>query len=396
MNTKTNFNIWEKLINIQIILNIIIAIGTLFTNSHKFIDAIAICGLIYFFMVSFNKILPKLTTINRGLAVIFLPIIFTHYLNVLTLNLLHTFSHQQTFFLTSYLILLLIYLLPTAITYYGAIQNNWCRILAIIFLMIILLASINMHISTNYEFLTNLLRVKLIPSLALMIMVPFLLKKWHFRLRAVFKPQWHSIWQLIPMLLLILFTAWLTFFNSFVYLAPTPDQLIGNWDLSIIVPTKFAILKSLGAALMEETERYLILVLLLFALRKSKFQVNVAILLSALQFSLLHLYNLTNSEAKLSTTLIQLGYTFGYGCFLAVLYLYSGQIWLPMLSHFTLDLVSYSVSGGEGFLSLYGNIEIIGGLLVAAVTLIAALLMIFGKQEKIMKLNSQKIIEQLA
>lgn len=115
-----------------------------------------------------------------------------------------------------------------------------------------------------------------------------------------------------------------------------------------------------------------------------------------MQFSLLHLTHFLDSDANASSIFYELLHTFGYGCFLAVLYLYSGQIWLAMLSHFALDLISYSVGGGgAGFLSLYGNVEAIGAVLVLLVNMIVVILMFGGKQKKVMQENAARMIERI-
>ena len=67
-----------------------------------------------------------------------------------------------------------------------------------------------------------------------------------------------------------------------------------------------------------------------------------------------------------------------------------------MLSHFTLDLVSYSVgNGGVGFLSLYGNVEGIGAALVLAVNLLVVFLMLWGKRKIVMQNNARILIERI-
>lgn len=150
-------------------------------------------------------------------------------------------------------------------------------------------------------------------------------------------PRKQENFQLLVLILLVLFAAWLTFFNTYVYIATVPEQLFFNWDLSILAPTQWTVLRSAGAAIFEETERYLILILLLYIARNSRFQIQIAIFFSAVQFGLLHMTHFLDADANVSSIFYEVLYTFGYGCFLAVLYLYSGQIWLSMLSHFTLD-----------------------------------------------------------
>lgn len=333
---------------------------------------------------------------NLVLEIICLPILLTYYLNWLVISLVHFLPAIKLGIIVIYLIVLLLYLLPTAVVDFGQIHNGYLRIVASIYLFLILLSSINSSLSVSANFINNLLKVNVVSGLAFLILTPFLLRRWGFKVQINVFSGKQKDFQFLVLILLVLFAAWLTFFNTYVYIAIVPEQLFFNWDLSILAPTQWAVLRSAGAAIFEETERYLILVLILYIARNFKFQIQIAVFFSAVQFGLLHMTHFLNSDANASSIFYEVLYTFGYGCFLAVLYLYSGQIWLPMLSHFTLDLVSYSVgNGGAGFLSLYGNVEAIGAILILVVNLLVVLLMLWGKRKVVMQNNTRLLIERI-
>lgn len=388
---------WDAILNIQLIINILMA-GYLLVQENKHLNTQIIFGIIllYITIARFFIKNQQIKKVNLVLEIICLPILLTYYLNWLVISLIQVLPVIKLEIIVVYLVALLLYLLPTSVIDFGKIQNGYLRIAASIYLFLVLSSSINSGLSTDVTFINNLLKVNVISGLAFLILTPFLLRQWGFKFRINIFSGKQKNFQLLVLILLVLFATWLTFFNTYVYIATVPEQLFFNWDLSILAPTQWAVLRSAGAALFEETERYLILVLLLYLARNSKFQVQIAVFFSAAQFGLLHLNHFLDSGVNASSIFYEVLYTFGYGCFLAVLYLYSGQIWLPMLSHFALDLISYSVgNGGAGFLSLYGNVEAIGAVLVFAVNLMFAVLMLWGKRKAVMQNNARKLIERI-
>lgn len=388
---------WSKILNIQLIINILIA-GYLVVRGDQNLDIQIIFGIILLYIIIARLFIKNqhIEKFNLVLEIICLPILLTYYLNWLVISLVHFLPAIKLGIIVIYLIVLLLYLLPTAVVDFGQIHNGYLRIVASIYLFLILLSSINSSLSVSANFINNLLKVNVVSGLAFLILTPFLLRRWGFKVQINVFSGKQKDFQFLVLILLVLFAAWLTFFNTYVYIAIVPEQLFFNWDLSILAPTQWAVLRSAGAAIFEETERYLILVLILYIARNFKFQIQIAVFFSAVQFGLLHMTHFLNSDANASSIFYEVLYTFGYGCFLAVLYLYSGQIWLPMLSHFTLDLVSYSVgNGGAGFLSLYGNVEAIGAILILVVNLLVVLLMLWGKRKVVMQNNTRLLIERI-
>lgn len=388
---------WDKILNIQLIINVLIA-GYLLMNADKQLNIQLIFDIILLYITVARFLIKKqrVKKIDLALEIICLPVLLTYYLNWLVILLVHFLPALKLEIIIVYLILLLLYLLPTVVVDFGKIKNGCFRVITSIYLFLILLSSINTSLSVNVDLIDNLLKTNVVSGLAFLILTPLLLKQWGFKFQMNVFPGKQKNFQVLVLILLVLFAAWLTFFNTYVYIATVPEQLFFNWDLSILAPTQWTVLRSAGAAIFEETERYLILVLLLYLARNSKFQVQIAIFFSALQFGLIHLIHFLDSDANASSIFYEVLYTFGYGCFLAVLYLYSGQIWLTMLSHFTLDLVSYSVgNGGAGFLSLYGDAEAIGAVLVLVVNMLVVVLMLLGKRKKVMQENAARLIERI-
>ncbi|WP_263421712.1 hypothetical protein [Lactobacillus crispatus] len=64
-----------------------------------------------------------------------------------------------------------------------------------------------------------------------------------------------------------------------------------------------------------------------------------------------------------------------------------------MLSHFSLDLIAFSLSeGGGGILSWYGNNDLLSNGLSMVFALVMTLIMFLGKQRKIMQENAARLI----
>lgn len=385
---------WRIILEIQIIINLLINITFLITNTHnKPITWIFSLILAYAAIVFFFKANQRFNTFNRWINILALPFAFTFCLNTIIDKLIQQNPANSDLISIIYLIIFLIYLLPVIVVSYGSVKNNYGRIIAVIILAVALLASLDMNFRTSTELLTHLFKVNIFTGLALIIAGLALFKCWGFQFKPNLKVKL-SGWQVITWGILIAFSVWLAFFNTFSYFATSFEQLFFNWDFSYIIPTDYALLRSIGAALFEETERYLILILMLYAFKNRKHYLVLSIFLSAIQFGLLHFFNLTNNTTSLSFVTIQAGWTFAYGCFLATLYLYTAQIWLPLLAHFLFDFFAYSMStsGGYGFLSLYGDPQIICGMMVAAFSLIATGLMLWGKHKQIMRENAERLV----
>ena len=146
------------------------------------------------------------------------------------------------------------------------------------------------------------------------------------------------------------------------------------------------------AGIMEEMNRYLVIIVLLYALRKNKWQVPVTIFISALFFGLLHFANF--GWQKLAPTIAQVTFAFGIGLFFAVVYLYTGKLWLTMLMHFFVDFLIFLQENGDQPGTWNGST---GEWLVAIISVVVPvciyLWMITGKRKLVMEENSRRILQ---
>lgn len=154
-------------------------------------------------------------------------------------------------------------------------------------------------------------------------------------------------------------------------------------------------LEAMEAGIFEETLRYLNLVILLVAMRNFKYKMTSAVVISSILFSLSHLGNLGISTVlikfDLETTLQQVVYTFGTGMLFAVIYLYTGKLWLSMLIHSLVDLIALSETPLTRVVSPLITNSWTNAIIVLLIPLIIALLMMTGKRRKFMEENVDRI-----
>lgn len=94
-------------------------------------------------------------------------------------------------------------------------------------------------------------------------------------------------------------------------------------------PTWASFCRALEAGVFEETNRYLTILALIVGFANSKYRVQITVIVSAVVFGLLHFTNLGGQD--FAAILNQVIYAAALGLVLAILYLYTGKLWLPML-----------------------------------------------------------------
>lgn len=116
-----------------------------------------------------------------------------------------------------------------------------------------------------------------------------------------------------------------------------PNVHLASWHLTM---------SAFEAGVMEETLfRFAILGILFYAWRNVKQRLPLAIVTSALLFGLVHLSNAMLQRWDM--TVLQAVSAFALGLFFAVVYVYTGQLWLTMVMHGLLDWTSFVVTGSD-------------------------------------------------
>lgn len=295
------------------------------------------------------------------------------------------------------LLLLMVINIPVVIINFSIAQNWFTRLFLVFILYLNYICNVNSFLGTS-PIINQILHSGVVTSFATFILAFFIAKAWQLKFNWNLKLIKSQNFQWLTLFLLLIISVWFAFFNAFVALAPSLKDLIcfWNWDFSTFEITTKAIFKAVAAGVFEETIRCLNLIILLLTMHNFKYRVFFATAISSILFSLSHLCNLGGNilfiKFDLTLTLQQLVYTLGTGMLFAVIYLYTGKLWLSMLIHGLLDFIVFS----ETPLTQVVTPLISNGWIVAIILLLVplaiALLMMVGKRRKFMEENADRIV----
>lgn len=120
-----------------------------------------------------------------------------------------------------------------------------------------------------------------------------------------------------------------------------------KFDFRLPAATWKMFLSGLEPGIAEEwLYRFAVMTLLLRAFKNRRFQLDIAVWGSAGMFGLWHVTNAIAGQSW-SATLEQMIFAAALGAFLAISYLYSGSLAVPMLLHAGIDIFSMMASGSQ-------------------------------------------------
>ncbi|MFT8458781.1 MAG: CPBP family intramembrane glutamic endopeptidase [Liquorilactobacillus ghanensis] len=99
-------------------------------------------------------------------------------------------------------------------------------------------------------------------------------------------------------------------------------------------------------------------------------QIFICLLISSLTFSMAHISNITTQSVL--ATLLQIIQVFGYGTILGALYIKTGSLLFPIITHFTLDFAITLVNGTSSTVHGSFMINLIGTLIITVLCVIIA------------------------
>ena len=295
------------------------------------------------------------------------------------------------------IVLLLLVDIPVVVVNFPVVKNWFMRLFMIFILYLNYSYNVNRFLGTS-GVIKAIIRSGVIIALATFILAFFITRAWQLKFQWNLKLGKSKNFQWLALILLLIFSVWFAFFNSFVTLAPSLADLLcfWQWDLSTFEVTLNSVLAAIEAGIFEETLRYLNLVILLVAMRNFKYRMIFAIVISSILFSLSHLGNLGIStfliKFDLETTLQQVVYTFGAGMLFAVIYLYTGKLWLSISIHGLVDLIALSETPLTRIVSPLITDGWISAIIILLIPLVVALLMMTGKRKTFMEENVGRII----
>ena len=396
--------VWTKLLDIELIIGMIVSIiiGIVGESLPRLYWSrmcwIALTILLLNFILKIwgkNKHSIKIASQWLGSLTLILIFNFLIYTTTSMLNLM-----VKPLVLVSSivgLVLLLLVDIPVVVVNFPVVKNWFMRLFMIFILYLNYSYNVNRFLGTS-GVIKAIIRSGVIIALATFILAFFITRAWQLKFQWNLKLGKSKNFQWLALILLLIFSVWFAFFNSFVTLAPSLADLLyfWQWDFSTFEVTLNSVLAAIEAGIFEETLRYLNLVILLVAMRNFKYRMIFAIVISSILFSLSHLGNLGIStfliKFDLETTLQQVVYTFGAGMLFAVIYLYTGKLWLSISIHGLVDLIALSETPLTRIVSPLITDGWISAIIILLIPLVVALLMMTGKRKKFMEENVGRII----
>lgn len=396
--------VWNKLLDIELIIGMIVSIiiGIVGESLPQLYWSrmcwIALTILLLNFILKIwgkNKHSIKIASQWLGSLTLILIFNFLIYTTTSMLNLM-----VKPLVLVSSIVgvvLLLLVDIPVVVVNFPVVKNWFMRLFMIFILYLNYSYNVNRFLGTS-GVIKAIIRSGVIIALATFILAFFITRAWQLKFQWNLKLGKSKNFQWLALILLLTFSVWFAFFNSFVTLAPSLADLLcfWQWDFSTFEVTLNSVLAAIEAGIFEETLRYLNLVILLVAMRNFKYRMIFAIVISSILFSLSHLGNLGIStfliKFDLETTLQQVVYTFGAGMLFAVIYLYTGKLWLSISIHGLVDLIALSETPLTRIVSPLITDGWISAIIILLIPLVVALLMMTGKRKKFMEENVGRII----
>ncbi|WP_270488632.1 CPBP family intramembrane glutamic endopeptidase [Lactobacillus gasseri] len=337
---------------------------------------------------------PKVDTFNRWLMIIFWPLLslggWIELMNVVA----KIWPRMGAIVASIFLLIGLVWLIPFAIAVGAEVKWTVPRLILVFCMMENLMEICTLgHIPGN-KFFNTILSTGLWAAFAYTIWACFLARGWGYNFDFNLKFKKSINFSDGVLAFLIIFGIVDIIWNAFGGYGNNLFSVLFSYHADPMKFTLNSFSQAAEADIMEEMNRYLVIIVLLYALRKSKWQVSMTIFISALFFGLLHFTNF--GWQKLAPTIAQVASAFSIGLFFAVLYLYTGKLWLTMLMHFWVDFLIFLQKNGDQPGTWNGST---GEWLVAIISVVVPvciyLWMITGKRKLVMRENSSRILQPL-
>lgn len=334
--------------------------------------------IIALLFTSVARLSRNLQYLNWGIQLLVAPVLLSFTTGSL-LMLTRSLSFVSILVLLSYLVIFI----PYTKLYVKPLRNTWLRLLWVIFFFQIAIGPASYYgitVTTDNVWFTSLITTGCLGAIAYLIVIIKAFASWHLQTPLSFakyhvKVNWGVI--LVYLLLVLLFL----YSNLAGYQELRMKDSLQPWQ---------DFLTALESGIGEETLcRFAILTLLVIICRHSKWKVPLVIFTSSLIFGLLHFINLIDQNWPL--TVYQFCFTTISGIFFALIFLYTGRLWLVMVIHFVMDFVSSfsEISAMNSTISLADYQSIV---VLALLMLVLTIWMMRGKRGKVMQTRAQLLI----
>ena len=347
------------------------------------VTIVLICDLL-------KKRSTKWATAARWLAILIVPAILSLTWYILFGNILHQVSFKL-FITILFGLILLVMDLPVAVVALGQVKNWLGRLIAACFFDMVLLSSTAIELKPKG---INVLIVSgFLAAVAAFLAATLIAKYWGFSFNPNLKWRKSRNWSNITLILLLLFCICFAFWAQFCGQGDNVGEILFKPDFEALKPTWMSFFSALEAGIFEETNRYLTILALIAGFANSKYRVQISVIVSAIVFGLLHLNNLGGQ--KFAATLNQVIYAAALGLVLAILYLYTGKLWLAMLYHFGIDYLDYALAGGIKPQVWSGDLsDWISSIVLVLVPVAIAIWMITDKRKMVMDENIERLLDK--
>lgn len=291
----------------------------------------------------------------------------------------------------------LVLLLPLAVLYAGDLKKWYLRLIAVYLLDQQYGPDQLLLVSKNLRIMHSITWQGVIAALALLILACFLGYAWGYRFNPNLKFVKSRNFQMSILVIVIAFATIDLFYNAF----SDYDKQIWTafFSYSIDIQSKYLTIPNLTSAIepgiLEETERYLMVLIFIAGFNRfPKWRVPIAVYASGILFGLSHAGNVGWNGENLSATIAQVIGVMGSGFLWAVLYLYSGKLWLPMIFHFLMDYLADLQSGwnSAGWQFSGWATDYISEILMVAVPLAFTIWMMFGQRRAVLEENANRLL----
>ena len=395
---------WQQIFNVQMIITLIVTILEMIPkrernvgNIFQLVCLVLVIGLNFY--VQFKRKNPSKISyeINRWVTLWLLSDLFIDaWLKVGNYFLLNSKQLEILCVLllwAAYLVLLL----PLAVLYAGDLKKWYLRLIAVYLLDQQYGPDQLLLVSKNLRIMHSITWQGVIAALALLILACFLGYAWGYRFNPNLKFVKSRNFQMSIFVIVIAFATIDLFYNAF----SDYDKQIWTafFSYSIDIQSKYLTIPNLTSAIepgiLEETERCLMVLIFIAGFNRfPKWRVPIAVYASGILFGLSHAGNVGWNGETLSAAIAQVIGVMGSGFLWAVLYLYSGKLWLPMIFHFLMDYLADLQSGwnSAGWQFSGWATDYISEILMVAVPLAFTIWMMFGQRRAVLEENANHLL----
>ena len=388
----------SRILQIQIYLNIVIAIVML-TNYHTIKDWIYIGILIIVILIN------KFIKISQVVNIVFLPMIFVDQFGCFIDLLIKDLPKLTVILFWIYFVGTIFVLIPVVLVEYGKIEKPIFSLIAsvwVTYMLSVIGSPLYLRTLSQASVLVGLNRSGIVYGLTTLVYGYIVLKKWGYKFSLNLNTAFFSKRKnMIVFLLLVGCTIYIVLCEVFSNMALNLQELLWSWDFSLINPFDSiyfrepwrVLFDAIDAGIGEETVRYINILILLMIFKNKNNQIAYAIVVSSILFALPHIGSAFAGEHRFSLlgTILQVINSFGFGCFMATLFLYSGKIWIPMIIHALNDFLVFSITplGTNNAGIFYSEIGQVLKVLIFVFIWIIFAIITFTKNKDIIRNNVQ-------